>query len=243
MRQVPKNPSYLLIGDGRLARHLSHYLGEKSVPVSRWNRNDDSSATLIQKLKTHDYTLLCISDDQLISFYEQFGNGHTQMVHFSGSVEHPQILGFHPLMSFDQGLYDLKTYESIFFIGTSEEKTFRTVFQTLNNSYQKISFEGKKIYHSLCVLSGNGTTLLWDLIEREFEKIGIKGDSLRPYLKQVSENILEDKKGRWSGPWYRHDTKTIDRHRAVLSKHQLGPLYAELENLSRNAGHFHEKHS
>ena len=68
MRQVPDNPTYLLIGGGRLARHLGFYLKTLGVSFIQWKRHDQSVSELTQLLKKQNTILLCIKDDQLEHF-------------------------------------------------------------------------------------------------------------------------------------------------------------------------------
>ena len=243
MRQVPQNLKYLLIGGGRLARHMGFYLEKLNAPYSRWNRNDHSTADLIKKLKTHSIILLCINDDQISHFYEQFKNENSLFVHFSGSFEHEEILGFHPLMSFGHKLYELEFYKNIHFVGSHSPSLFSSLFPRLQNTYHQIQAEQKKLYHSLCVTAGNGTTLLWDLVSQEFDKVGLPKEALDFYLKQITENILENHKGRWTGPWYRNDENTIENNKKALDKTELKNLYIEMEKLSHKTGNRNEKRS
>jgi hypothetical protein len=242
MRQVPQHPKYLLIGGGRLSRHLSHYFNLLNVTFASWNRNDHSTASLVQSIKDCDVVLLCISDDQLTPFYEQFKEEKTTFVHFSGAFQHLEIHGFHPLMSFGRELYSLERYQEIHFIGIDPIDVFKKIFPQFKNSYSPLPVHKKALYHSLCVLSGNGTTLLWDLVEQEFRKMGLPPEALKPYLEQVTNNIISKQEGRWTGPWYRQDTKTVEANKEALNDQCLLPLYSELEKLSRNTGHFNEKH-
>ena len=243
MRQVPENLNYLLIGEGRLARHLACYFEHLGILYSQWNRNDGSTGELIRLLKSHDHTLLCINDDQIEHFYSQFSDSDRSFIHFSGSLVHPEVKGFHPLMSFGHSLYSYETYKHIHFSGLESIEVFQQCFPQLSNTYSQISPEQLGFYHSLCVLGGNGTTLLWDLVGNEFEKLGLPEQALEPFLKNITENIINKNPGRWSGPWYRNDKDTISRNKDSLKSGPLENLYIEMEKLSLNSGHHNEKRS
>ena len=242
MRQVPDIPKHLLVGGGRLARHLAFYFEKLYTPYSSWNRNDNSTADLVKKMGSHKNILLCINDDQISDFYDQFKNDAANFIHFSGTLEHSKITGFHPLMSFGHKLYELKDYKKIHFVGTPSENIFREAFPEFPNPYSEITAEQKSLYHSLCVLSGNGTTLLWDLIHQEFKRIGLPESALNPYLQQVSKNIIENQQGRWTGPWYRKDQSTIQKNKVALKDRPLHDLYLEMEKLSAHSRFDNEKH-
>lgn len=241
MRQVPTNPTYLLIGGGRLARHMTHYMEALGMAFDSWNRRNHSTADLIQKINSTDILLLCIKDDEIQNFYEQFHRDDKVFVHFSGSYQHPDIFDFHPLMSFGHDLYSEDLYKSIPVVGTASIQTYQQLFPKMPNTYHQISPEHKTLYHSLCVLSGNGTTLLWDLVAQQFEKIGLSKTTLNPYLRQITDNILKDSQGRWTGPWYRKDQATIENNKQALESFELSSLYQELSQLSDQTGHSNDK--
>lgn len=243
MRQVPKNPKYLLIGGGRLARHLGFYLKALGVSFIQWKRHDQSIPELVQLLEKQNTVLLCIKDDQIGPFYDQFKDCDALFIHFSGTFSHQEILGFHPLMTFAESLYEIDQYRKIYFTGTSEEALFRQVFPRIQNPYQQITEENKSLYHSLCVLGGNGTTLLWDLVEREFSKLGLSHEAIEPYFRQVAFNIENNLEGRWTGPWYRGDQETIQKNHEALRGMPIQKLYDDLAELSRLAGNKNEKHN
>lgn len=243
MRQVPNIPNYLLIGGGKLARHMARYFDLLNIPYSLWNRSESSTGELVRFLKHHSHVLLCIKDDAIVPFFEQFGDSGNVFIHFSGSLVTSQVKGFHPLMSFGQQDYKLEIYQNIHFVGIEPSEEFKNCFPTFRNTYSKLDASQMNRYHSLCVLSGNGTTLLWDLIGKEFESMGLPQKALIPYLHQITQNIMQNQPGRWSGPWYRKDLNTISKNKEALKEGPLSALYYELEKLSSESGHINEKHS
>ena len=82
---------------------------------------------------------------------------------------------------------------------------------------------------------------MWDLVNKEFDRMGVPEEALAPYLKQISKSILEDHKGRWTGPWYRGDKKTIEKNTQALDEKPLQSLYIELSKLSHESGDQNEK--
>lgn len=245
MRQVPTNKSYLIIGDGRLAQHLHHYLSSFHYPIKTWTRK--KSQPLKSLLQQSDLILLAISDDAIEDFYLQNELQGKTCIHFSGKFYHPEILGFHPLMTFSHKLYDCDFYKKINFVGDQPIETFQQIFPQFENSYYQIKKEQKNIYHALCTLSGNGTTLLWDVITKELQNLNIPKEALVPYLLKVFENILLGESGRFTGPWYRNDKTTTSSHLEVLNNTNLEELYKSFYHLSKSvqplSGAMSEKHS
>lgn len=236
MRQVPETFDYLIIGSGRLARHLSFYFSSLNLSFKQWNRKENSSTELSILLSKAKYSLLCINDDDIFNFFLHHENHPTQFIHFSGALNIKNILGFHPLMTFGDNFFPISFYPQIPFISSEAQETFHKVFPQLKNPFAHISAENKALYHSLCVLSGNGTTLIWDLIFKQFEDLGLTRETLKPYLKQVTENLITDSKGRWTGPWYRNDIETTRKHLHELKHTSLQGLYGELFELSHEIG-------
>ncbi len=254
--------TYLIIGDGRLSRHLSSYFRAKGISFKTWSRKKEDKKSLYKKIKNCDFPLLCLPDDQILPFWQSLdlskttepeevpektgssilSSSNKQAVHFSGSFFHPDIPGFHPLMTFGMKTYEPEIYEKIPFIGVHESEIFKKIFPELTNPYLKIKKEEQALYHSLCVLAGNGTTLLWDLVIQRLTGMGIDNQHLKPYLQKIFENISSQTQGRWSGPWYRGDKKTIKKNRNSLNGSSLEKLYEHFFELSKQAGHFHGQH-
>src|SRR4029453_5128811 len=105
----------LLIGDGRLARHLARYFGQLGLAYSTWSRRmhaEGGCAALATLVRPDTRALLAISDAAI----EPFLSAHPELanvvrVHFSGRLVSPQAIGAHPLFSFAGTLYERELYE------------------------------------------------------------------------------------------------------------------------------------
>ncbi len=230
MRQVPTNRDLLIIGSGRLASHLCFYFDKINLPFRQWSRKYQTTLELSEALEKSKNILLCISDDQIEPFYSENKLSSKNYIHFSGAFHHPEILGFHPLMTFSFESYEQSVYENFYFVGEASEEIFRTIFPHLNNPYVVCPKENKAFYHALCTLGGNGTTLLWKLILTEAEKLDLKPEIFRPFIQQIFTNLFNQSPGLLTGPWYRKDFETIDRHHKELSQSHLLPLYEAFQN-------------
>ena len=84
----------LLIGSGKLARHLEHWFSihaEYSAALLTWNRHQDPML-LYQYLSTATQRLLAIADAAIIDFYEQYLLQYPgSVVHFSGAIHDDRI--------------------------------------------------------------------------------------------------------------------------------------------------------
>ena len=57
-------------------------------------------------------------------------------------------------------------------------------------------------------------------------------DALKPYLQKTFANVLEESPGRFTGPWYREDKKTIFENKNSLKNSPFLNLYQNFEELS-----------
>ena len=209
-------PSYGLIGRGRVAAHLVRYLELEAQPCVSWHRGMPEPAEEV--LAGCDVVLLAISDGALPTFLDAYpGFAGRELVHLSGSLTVGGLHGAHPLMTFGPELYDLETYRSIPFITERGGARFADLFPGLVNPSWAIDRELKPLYHALCVLSGNFTTLLWAKVQDDFEtRLGLPGEALRPFLERTFRNVAASGGAAVTGPLARHDQGTVERDLAAL---------------------------
>lgn len=204
-----KNPSYGLIGRGRVATHMLRYLQLENQDVLSWNRDDSASPERV--LASADIILLAISDDALEAFLQAHPSlRRPSTVHFSGSRSIRGITGLHPLMSFGPEIYDLETYQSIPFIEESGGLGFSVVFPRLPNPSWSLDGKDKARYHALCMLAGNFSTLLWMKAFADFEnRLKLPSSLLIPYLHKLTDNIAASPQTALTGALARGDRDTI----------------------------------
>lgn len=228
MSELLSPPSPLgIIGKGRLARHLCHYLHLLGHPFTAWDRSQISPAEVTL---THcQRVFLAISDDQILPFITQNPWLEKKIcLHGSGSLYTPLAHGIHPLMSFTPALYDLETYRSLPFVLESTSPPLSQLLPELPNPSFSVFPEDKPLYHALCVLCGNGTSLLWNkAMTLGEEKFGIHRQSWLPYLKRICEN-LEHPSSSLTGPLARGDQQTLKRNHAALEGDHYQHVFSAL---------------
>ncbi len=232
MRRVPNTKTpYLIIGDGRLARHLSHYFTLLDIPFTTWCRRDDR--TLTPFLNQTDRALLAITDDAIEGFIPANSDlPHPTFIHFSGSVATPLAESAHPLFTFGPELYDLETYQSIPFVTEKGRSSFQNLFPELSNPSFSIDAGQKPNYHAWAAMAGNFTTILWTEYFRQINKLGLPKELVFPYLKQVVNNSL-NQSNALTGPLARGDQKTIQKHLDALSEDDFQEVYEAFVNVYR----------
>ena len=218
-------PSYGLIGRGRVALHMARYLELEGQPVTRWHRGFPHPPA--EDLSNTDIILLAISDDGLEGFIaDNLALRSRPLVHFSGSRVVDGAHGLHPLMTFGPELYDLEFYRSIPFVSEHGGAGFRELFPHLQNPSWPIDPDDKPLYHALCVLAGNFTTILWAKAMDDFEaKLGLPRGVLRPYLEQTAVNTFAHGDAALTGTLARSEAGTIDRDLEGLENDPFREVY------------------
>lgn len=230
MQQVP---TYLIIGSGRLAKHLAFFFDSQNIAYKNWSRSTNTELHDIYIDCTH--ILLAISDSALADFIEEHEYLKTKiLVHFSGATQVKDVLGFHPLMTFTHELYSAEFYPTIPFINFNSDVSFKDIFPGLKNPTMNLDENLMPYYHSLCVMGGNFTTLLWAKCTEAFAEIGISSELLKPYMQKVFENTLADPVKNLTGPLVRGDQTTINKNMDALVNPQFKNLYQSFVDISQD---------
>ena len=223
MRQVPY---YLLIGNGRTAKHFCHYFSLLQIPFASWDRRY-SQQELAEKSIQASHILLLINDDAIEDFIKQHLQHSTAtLIHCSGSLNTRMAISVHPLTSFTQQLYSLEQYQNIPFIVEKETIAFEKLFPQLLNPHFYLDKNQKAKYHALCVASGNFSCILWQKLFETFEQeFGLPQEAAHAYLQQQTNNLINDYQHALTGPLVRQDTTTIKNNIAALNNDPLQKIY------------------
>jgi hypothetical protein len=223
---------YGIIGSGRLARHFAHYFSIINLPFKTWSRKENPNQDPALVLQDCSHIWLLISDDAILPFYQAHPFLKDKVtLHASGSLYHPDIIGAHPLMTFSEDVYDLHRYTAFRFIVDHPIR-----LPGFKNVVHSIAAEKKALYHALCVMSGNYTTLLWQKAFQDFStKLGVPADALTPYLKQTFENLSRDRDKALTGPLVRGDQKTIENNIEALKGDPYQRVYQAFVEAYREA--------
>lgn len=226
---------YALLGGGRLARHMHHYLSLLNLPVSGWARDrksalnsraiDDPRTRLRATIEPASHVLLLVSDAAIPEVIRRYPFLHEKtLVHCAGALSFPGIAGAHPLMTFSNDLYELEQYRQMPFIVDSGHR-FGELLPGLPNPHFEIALEHKARYHALCVMAGNFSQILWQAVAARFGGMGLPAAALEPYLRQVAENFIAARGSALTGPLSRGDDATIERNLSALAGDGLQSLY------------------
>lgn len=229
-------PMYTIVGSGRLARHFAYYLLLEEIGFSCWSRKVPEPPWLKENwvpdlgtaVRDSSHVLLLISDPEIEPFIRSHpGLKGKQVVHCSGSLYSSLAPGAHPLMTFTEGLYDLETYHSFSFILEEGGPGMAALLPGLPNRSFLIKPELKPLYHSLCVLSGNFTSILWGKFFKELEQtFDVPHEAALPYLDRITRNLHSPAVPALTGPLARRDFDTIQKNLEALSADSFKAVYA-----------------
>ena len=228
MGQVPDTSHlYGIVGDGRLATHIRAYFDYLHIPYVSWSRRTHPGIEPEIVLEMCATILLLINDDSILPFIETQKNLHDKtFVHCSGALVLPNVQGVHPLMTFGPKTYDLCIYQQIPFVWEKGKVPFQQLFPELRNLNYSIAPETKVLYHSLCVMAGNFTTLLWSKFFHELEeKFHMPAATAFPYLRAIANNLEADYNQALTGPIVRKDWATMDRNMEALEGDPYQAIY------------------
>ncbi|MFH1726994.1 MAG: DUF2520 domain-containing protein [Pseudomonadota bacterium] len=237
---------YTIIGDGKLARHFCHYFKLLNIQFNQWSRklSNKNKLTLNDVIFDSDACLILIKDSEIEKFIQSNKVLENKLlVHFSGSLVIDIALGFHCPMTFAQELYSLEKYEKIPFMieanssyyKVDKDEVFHEIFPELNNPYFFIPKEEKAYYHSLCVMAGNFTSILWNKIFSEFEeRFSVPAEMAHCYLDSITKNLKENYKQALTGPFERNDKATIEKNLKALEGDDCKPIYNAFLNYYMN---------
>ena len=165
---VGKPATILLIGSGKLSKHLSHWfnLNQKdSSKLLTWDRHQDPHA-ISRYAAEATHVWLAISDSAIIPYFEKYLIGHdARVVHFSGALHDARLISAHPLMSFTNEIYEDDVYANISFALTGCDSLAQAL-PGFKNPHFQLKAEAKSLYHALCVVAGNFPQMLWNEVHR-----------------------------------------------------------------------------
>ena len=211
-------PNYLIIGNGRLGRHLCHYMQLLQLPFLHWHRGLDHTQlnTLVSKA-TH--IIVAINDDVIESFINMLPLNNQHVIHCSAALNTDAAFSAHPLQTFNNELYTLADYLKIPFIIDAAGPCFAELLPGLPNPHYHIDASQKAYYHALCVMANNFTTLLWQKAFNEFKaQLNIESHALFPLLERTVTNLQNDYTTALTGPLARGDSKTLYKNLSALQE-------------------------
>ncbi len=217
MRQVP---TYAIIGDGRLARHMTHYLSLLGVSYRQWSRRTHKDDELAPLLSQSTHVLVLLSDTVIVDWVNAHHakNSEAVWVHCSAVVNSSLAFFAHPLFSFPDSLYSLEWYQRIPFFVSSKAPKWEFLLPGLSNPHHSLQEKDRALYHAYCVLANNMTVCTWQHVFSQMkERLGIDSHYLQPYLDGTFEQLKTQWQTALTGPMVRGDWETCQTDVKALS--------------------------
>jgi hypothetical protein len=226
----------LILGTGRLAKHLQFYLGSLGLEVVSLSARRLTTAALLSP--THIW--IAVSDKAIEPVLREargllsnagLDPSVKQWLHSAGGLALSDDAGaalFHPLMLFPAGhFYEASFYRRIPFITTAEDDASTTITALgLPNPIFRIKKSEQPFYHAMCVLLSNLPYTLWVSIEQEAAKRwDLPRTALTPILEKTIAAFRERGADGLTGPWVRGDETTIEHHQSTLAATQFAEIY------------------
>lgn len=221
------------MGRGRLAHYLltiykdsSNFASSAEIPITRqWNRSLTKTFSELVAEFDPTHILLAVSDASIDSFIQENTPDlrDRTCVHFAGSrgdvsVGPARVYSVHPLMTFT-GVHR-PSIQSIPFALTLESPEIELLLPGFQNLLSfRVPTEKRALYHAYCSIAGNLTVLLWEEIERRFQRnLNLSAQLLGPFRSATFSN-LETRIADTSvltGPIARRDRVTLARQKSAL---------------------------
>lgn len=234
---------FLLIGGGRVARHLRFYLSCLDLPVRQWTRDhtlgpDLNDERLRASASGCSHALLAVSDRAIAALADQPPLRSLTRVHFSGALDVAGVNACHPLMTFGPELETRAWYERIPFVHPPDVD-FARALPGLHNPHFVLAPEQRAYYHALCAVAANATSALWQRIGDAFEhELALPRTLLSPLLHQGVDNSLRAPHTALTGPLARGDWEVVRRHFTALAQDpDLRSMYQSFVHIAHRRGH------
>jgi len=239
----------VILGGGNVSYHLTtHFLENSQVElVQIFNRTIDkilkfkdktSITTNLNELKEADIYIITVSDDAIATLSSELNLKNKLVVHTSGSVSLEQLKSnankgvFYLLQSFSK---DTKVdFSNIPICIEAERNEDLLILEKLGRSLSEniyfIDSSQRQKLHVAAVFVNNFVNHLYYLGNDICEENNIPFEILQPLIAETAKkitNLLPFE--AQTGPAKRMDTKTIKKHKAMLTKSQE-EIYTLLTN-------------
>lgn len=230
----------VLIGSGNVASHLAKIFQQtKNIDLIQHYRRNDRNDHLfdqnipktnsLNKLKKADIYFIAISDNHISTVSEQLKFKEGLVVHTSGSISMNQLKCaahkgvFYPLQSFSKDKkIDFSNIPICIEAENAKDLVLLEKFVNLisNNCY-KINSEQRKTLHVAAVFVNNFVNHLYYIGNEICNKNKIPFEILQPIIQETAKKIVElSPYEAQTGPAQRNDSKTIEKHKAMLTVNQ-----------------------
>ena len=230
----------VLLGGGNVAYHLTNVLLQNNVVqvIQLYNRslekiNCFKNSTLItddlSKLKEADIYILAVSDNAISQLSSTLNLKNKLVVHTSGSMAMNELKSisnkgvFYMLQTFSkEQKIDFSSVPICIEAETEKDlMLLETLVESISKNCYRINSNQRKSLHVAAVFVNNFVNHLYHIGNEICEENNIPFEILLPLILETANKIttLSPFKAQ-TGPAIRNDTKTIEKHKEMLTKNQ-----------------------
>ena len=247
----------VLIGSGNVATVLARLCQKNNHQVIQvMSRHNENAKILADELgcnytnydgvtdMTADIYIVAISDGVLFDLNKSFKLGNKLIVHTAGSVSMDVLKDIstnygilYPLQSLRKELQSISEIPFLIDGNTNDAITLIGDFaKTISTLVEKVAEADRFKLHVAGVFVNNFTNHLYAVAEDFCSKENLDFKLLFPLIQSTAERIKEiSPKDLQTGPAYRNDVFTLDKHLRILSAHpKLKYLYLKLTDSIMN---------
>lgn len=230
----------VILGGGNVAYHLTNTLLRNSAVnvVQVYNRslekinifkNNTSITSNLSELKDADIYIIAVSDNVISEISSTLNLKNKLVVHTSGSMAMDELKSvsnkgvFYLLQTFSkERKIDFSTVPICVEAKTDEDlRLLETLAKSMSKNCYRINSEQRKNLHVAAVFVNNFVNHLYHIGHEICGQNNIPFEILLPLIKETADKIttLSPFEAQ-TGPAKRNDTKTVEKHIAMLTKNQ-----------------------
>jgi predicted short-subunit dehydrogenase-like oxidoreductase (DUF2520 family) len=237
-----KSLNVTFIGSGNLAWHLAPALDNIDYPVREvYSQNSKHASALAERLyqaevkKTLDFSashsrifIVCVSDDAIQEIAQEIVLPENAILAHTSGSQPLSVLGYaatqnlgvvYPLQTFTKGKkVDFKEIP-IFIEAENKETDFvlSSMAKAISKKVLRISSDDRKALHVSAVFASNFTNHMLTLAQQILEEHDLDLEVLNPLIVEtINKALAIGPEDAQTGPAFRGDMKTMDKHLAFL---------------------------
>lgn len=244
----------VIIGSGNVAQHLIKVMQTAAnvnlVQVFARNKNSVNHLVTYDKItsdynaiKEADVYIISVSDNAIAEVAKNLPFQNRLVVHTSGTSELSVLDDknrkgvFYPLQTFSKSKEIDFSSIPICLEAENEEdfKTLQSLSQNISEKVFAISSEQRKSLHVAAVFVCNFVNHMYTIGNQICEEHNVPFEVLQPLIMETAQKIstLKPEEAQ-TGPAFRNDTKTINKHLEFLQESNYQELYKLLTQSIQN---------
>ena len=246
----------VILGGGNVAFHLTSHLLKntaievvqvynKSIEKIQYLKDHTSITSKLSDLKDAEIYIICISDDAISKLSSKLNLKNKLVVHTSGGVAMNELRStsnkgvLYPLQSFskERKIDFLEIPICIEAATDTDLKLLETLAKSISKNTYKINSQQRKSLHVAAVFVNNFVNHLYQIGNEICIENDVPFKILQPLIYETATKIASlTPFEAQTGPAKRNDTKTIEKHKAMLPLNQQEIYTLLTKSISKTYG-------